>query len=221
MPTFRVAARQARYLYGQSRDSAKRSEMAFCLKIDDGLELRLLEEQHAETVFAVVDRNRAYLRQWLPWLDLSVSADDTRNFIRKSLNEFANGEGLVAGVWENGQVIGAIGYNFIDRSNRVAHIGYWLAFERQGKGVMTRACRAMIDYAFSELKLNRIEIRCATGNTKSCAIPQRLGFKKEGVQRQAEWLYDNFVDLEIYGMLASEWPNANQGELSVGRRQLP
>jgi ribosomal-protein-serine acetyltransferase len=186
--------------------------MAFYLKIDDGLELRLLEERHAEAVFAVVDRNRAYLRQWLPWLELSVSADDTRNFIRKSLNEFANGEGLVAGVWENGRVIGAIGYNFIDRSNRIAHIGYWLTSERQGKGVMTRACRAMIDYAFSELKLNRIEIRCATGNTKSCAIPQRLGFKKEGVQRQAEWLYDNFVDLEIYGMLASEWPSANQEE---------
>jgi ribosomal-protein-serine acetyltransferase len=180
----------------------------FSLKLDDELELRLLEERHAEAVFAVVDQNRQYLREWLPWLDVSVSADDTRSFIKKSLGEFANGEGLVAGIWDNGQVIGAISYNFIDRQNRVAHIGYWLAAGHQGRGVMTRACRAMVDYAFSELGLNRIEIRCATGNTKSCAIPQRLGFKQEGVQREAEWLYDRFVDLVVYGMLASEWWDA-------------
>jgi len=184
--------------------------MTFSLKLDDGLELRLLEERHAEAVFVVVDRNRAYLRQWLPWLDISVSPDDTRNFIKKSLNEFASGEGLVAGIWDHGQVVGAISYNFIDRSNRIAHIGYWLAAERQGKGVMTKACRAMVDHAFNELGLNRVEIRCATGNTKSCAIPQRLGFKQEGIQRQAEWLYDHFVDLVIYGMLASEWVGAKQ-----------
>jgi ribosomal-protein-serine acetyltransferase len=180
----------------------------FSLKLDDGLELRLLEERHAETVFAVVDQNRAYLRKWLPWLDVSISPDDTRSFIKKSLHEFANGEGLGAGIWNHDQLIGAISYNFIDRSNRIAHIGYWLAAGQQGRGVMTKACRALVDYAFNELKLNRVEIRCATGNTKSCAIPQRLGFKQEGLQREAEWLYDRFVDLAIYGMLASEWSGA-------------
>ena len=182
----------------------------FSLKLDDGLELRLLEVRHAEAVFAVVDRNRAYLRQWLPWLDVSVTPDDTRNFIKKSLNEFASGEGLVAGVWDDGHLIGVISYNFIDRWNRIAHFGYWIASGHQGKGVMTKACRAMVDYAFDELGLNRVEIRCATGNTKSCAIPQRLGFKQEGIQRQAEWLYDHFVDLVIYAMLASDWSIAKQ-----------
>ncbi len=184
--------------------------MGFSLKLDDGLELCLLEERHADDVFAAVDRNRAYLRQWLPWLDESVSPDDTRSFIKRSLSEFANGEKLDTGIWDHDQVIGAISYNFIDRPNRIAHIGYWLASDHQGKGIMTRACRAMVDYAFDELKLNRIEIRCATGNAKSRAIPQRLGFKQEGIQRQAEWLYDHFVDLVIYGMLASDWPAAKQ-----------
>ncbi|HEV2665016.1 MAG TPA: GNAT family N-acetyltransferase, partial [Blastocatellia bacterium] len=96
----------------------------FSLKVEDGLELRLLEERHAEAVFAVVDRNRAYLRQWLPWLDVSVSPDDTRSFINRSLNKFACGEELTAGIWDHGQIVGVIGYNFIDRSNRIAHIGY-------------------------------------------------------------------------------------------------
>ena len=70
---------------------------------------------------------------------------------------------------------------------------------------MTRACAAMVSYAFREWPLNRVQIRCATGNVRSCAIPQRLGFTREGVIRQSEWLYDHFVDLVLYSMLASEW----------------
>ncbi len=150
------------------------------------------------------------LREWLPWLDVSVSPDDTRSFIKKSLHEFADGEGMVAGIWDHGEVIGAISYNNIERSNRSVEIGYWLAAGHQGKGIVTKACRAMVDYAFNELGLNRVVIRCATGNAKSCSIPQRLGFKQEGILREAGWLYDHFVDLVVYGMLASEWADASR-----------
>ncbi len=72
---------------------------------------------------------------------------------------------------------------------------------------MTRACRALVDYAFAKLQLNRVEIRCATGNLRSQAIPERLGFTREGTLREGEWLYDHFVDLIVYSMLAREWPN--------------
>ncbi len=70
---------------------------------------------------------------------------------------------------------------------------------------MTEACRAMVNHAFRELGLNRVGIACATENHRSRAIPERLGFRQEGVQRQAEWLYDRFVDRALYAMLASEW----------------
>ena len=63
----------------------------------------------------------------------------------------------------------------------------------------------MITYAFDVYGLNKVEIHCATENRRSCAIPERLGFKQEGVLRQGEWLYDHFVDLAVYGLLASEW----------------
>jgi ribosomal-protein-serine acetyltransferase len=71
---------------------------------------------------------------------------------------------------------------------------------------MTNACRAVVTAAFENYPLHRIEIRCATGNHKSCAIPKRLGFTYEGRLRQAEWLYDHFVDLEVFSILAPEWP---------------
>jgi ribosomal-protein-serine acetyltransferase len=70
---------------------------------------------------------------------------------------------------------------------------------------MTRACRAMTTAAFADLHLNRVQIRCAVGNQRSSAVPRRLGYQYEGTLRQLQWLYDHFVDLEIYGMLAAEW----------------
>ena len=117
-----------------------------------------------------------------------------------------NNNGFVAGLWHCGQLAGVIGYAGIDWPNRTTGIGYWLGAAFQGRGLVTKACRALIAYAFTELKLNRVEIRCAPGNQKSCAIPKRLGFTEEGTLREVEWLYDHFVDLVVYGMLASEWP---------------
>ena len=87
-------------------------------------------------------------------------------------------------------------------------MGYWLASEFRGRGVMTKACQAVVEAAFTHYQLHRIEIRCATGNKRSCAIPRRLGFDYEGTLREAEWLYDHFVDLEVYSMLEQNWPRA-------------
>ncbi len=75
---------------------------------------------------------------------------------------------------------------------------------------MTRACKAIIDHTFKDLGLHRVEIRCAAENFKSQAIPERLGFAREGVIRQAEWLYDHFEDHVVYGLLAPEWPGGRK-----------
>ena len=75
----------------------------------------------------------------------------------------------------------------------------------QGRGIVTKACRTLVTYAFEQYTLNKVEIHCATGNTRSRAIPEKLGFVQEGIIRQAEWLNDHYVDMVVYGMLASEW----------------
>ncbi len=177
----------------------------FAYRISSDLELRLLEERHAEELFSLTDHNREYLREWLPWLDDTRSVEDTKNFIRKSLEQFANSSGFQAGIWFKGDLAGVVGYHRIDWPNRMTSIGYWLGASYQGQGLMTAACRALVKYAVDDLKLNRVEIRCAASNTKSRAIPERLDFNQEGVLRQAEWLYDHFVDHVVYAMLASEW----------------
>ena len=177
----------------------------FAIAVDEELSLGLLEERHAEALFALTERNREHLRRWLPWVDAVQVTEDTRHFLRQSLEQLARGDGFQAGIWLRGKLVGVIGYHRISRPNRYTEIGYWLDAKSQGQGVMTRACRAMVSYAFAELGLNRVEIRCATGNTRSCAVPERLGFRREGVLRQVEWLDGAPVDHVLYAVLAEEW----------------
>jgi ribosomal-protein-serine acetyltransferase len=177
----------------------------FSHKLTEDTELRLLEKRHAKELTDLTDRNREYLRAWLPWVDANQTVEDRKNFIRDALKQFAHNKGLVAGIWHEGGLAGVIGYHALDWENRTVEVGYWLDEEHQGKGLVTAACRALVDHAFGELGLNRVVISCATENKKSCAIPERLGFRREGVQRQAEWLYDHFVDHVVYAIVASEW----------------
>ncbi len=177
----------------------------FAHKLGENTELRLLEERHAEELTNLTDRNRVHLRAWLPWVDGSRTVEDRKNFIRGALKQFAGNNGFQAGIWHEERLVGVVGHHGIDWENRSTSLGYWLGEGSQGQGFATAACRALVDHAFRELGLNRVTIACATENKKSCAIPERLGFRREGVQRQAEWLYDRFVDHVVYAALASEW----------------
>ena len=175
-------------------------------RIDPDLELHLLAERDAGDIFALVEQNRPYLRQWLPWVDYTRSIEDERAFIRSLQAQYLGDNGFACGIWYQKQLTGTIGYHPIDRIKSQVEIGYWLAAPFQGKGIMTKACRVMVDYAFTRLGIQKVVIRCALGNTRSCAIPRRLGFQYEGIVKQGEWLYDHFVDLNVFGMLASDWP---------------
>lgn len=107
---------------------------------------------------------------------------------------------------------GIVGYNEVDWQNKIAYIGYWLGEGFQGKGIMTRATKALVDYAFEQLNLNKVDIRAAERNKKSRSIPERLGFQQEGKIRAGELLYGKYVDHVIYGMLKNEWEKMNASE---------
>ena len=175
------------------------------MTVNENTELRLLELNHAQQLFDLVHQNRQHLRQWLPWLDVNTGVRDSFDFIQSTQKQFADKQSLVMGIWHKGDLVGVIGHNRIDWSSRIAYPGYWLSSSAMGQGTMTACCKTLINHAFSELGLNRIDIRCAIGNHKSCAIPKRLGFTHEGVIRQAEWLYDRFVDHNIFSLLACDW----------------
>lgn len=176
----------------------------FSRQITIDAELRLIEARHCEEVFAMVEKNRAHLRRWMPWVDGSKSVEDIRKWQQTGAEQFAKNNGFHAGIWHREKFVGTIGFHAMDWTHRKTSIGYWLDESSQGMGLMTAACRAMTRHALGELKLNRVEIRCAVGNGRSRGIPKRLGFTEEGRLREVEWLYDHFEDHIVYSLLAGE-----------------
>jgi ribosomal-protein-serine acetyltransferase len=183
----------------------------FIRNLGHGVEMKLLEVRHAPAVYETVERNREYLRLWLPWVDKTHSVDDIEAFIKMSLDQFAGNQGFAAGIWQGRELIGTLGFHRIDWPNKKAELGYWLDEAHQGKGIISAACRAGIEHAFAEWRLIRVEIHCATANKKSCAIPQRLGFQFEGVRRDGQILKGSAVDINVYSMLAREWHSSAAG----------
>jgi ribosomal-protein-serine acetyltransferase len=183
------------------------SKELFPIQIDQDVRLNLLEPKHALELFRLMDSNRTHLREWLPFVDDYRSVAAATQFITRNREEHNGKTGLVAGIWAEELLAGVVTFDYIDWSNRAVLIGFWLGKSFEGRGIMTRACSALTDLSINELGMNRVEISCAVENRRCRLVPERLGFKPEGISRQKEWLYDHFVDTVSYGMLASEWKN--------------
>jgi ribosomal-protein-serine acetyltransferase len=173
--------------------------------IDERTVLRPMAPADEVGVWQAVDRNRAHLRRFLPWLDSTTSASDIEAFRLRTQSQEREGSGLVRLIEHAGTISGVVGYNVIDQFNRRAELGYWIDRTIEGRGICRRACEQLIRYGFEELDLNRISIAAATENRRSRALAERLGFTLEGVRREAEWLYDHYVDHALYGLLRREW----------------
>lgn len=176
-------------------------------KVDNEVSLRLFNKDDSKEFYDLTINSKAYLKEWLGWLDYTKSIEDTAQNIQSRCNELVENGGYPQSfaIIYNGEIAGTIGFNEINKTNKIGVVGYWLGEKFQGKGIMSKAFKAVIDYGFNDLKLNRIEVRIAVENKKSRALPERFGFKKEGEIRQAEWLYDHYVDHIIYGLLENEW----------------
>lgn len=177
----------------------------FHYQIDAETELCLLNLEHLQPFFELAQQNQDHIREWMFWIGADYSLADAEQHIQHALERWAANDGFEAGIWYKGTLAGCVRYNYIDWTHRNTEIGYWLGAAFQGLGLATKACRALINHAFTDLALHRVEIRCLSENLKSRRIPERLGFIEEGLVRQVRWRRDHFADHVVYGMLASEW----------------
>ena len=174
-------------------------------RIDEEIVLRELTLDDAGAVFEVVSRNYEHLKNFMHWASPDYDLVSACEFIRRAIGDRAERKSLGLGIFRNGEFIGAIGFVNFDWVAMKTEMGYWIAGDEQGKGIVSAAARRLVDFAFDELKMNRIEIRCSAENLRSSAIPKRLGFKLEGLLRQSECRGRRLHDFEVYGLLASEW----------------
>jgi ribosomal-protein-serine acetyltransferase len=175
-------------------------------------ELKEIQLSDAPEVFNIIEKDREYLREWLPFIDFTTKVEDTAVFIR-GVRMKASDMNNVFVIVNFGRIAGVISYKGTDTLNHKTEIGYWLAKDYQGKGFITRSCIKLIDNAFDTMKMNRVQIKTGVCNTKSSAVPKRLDFTFEGIEREGEYLNGRYIDLEIYSMLKLDWQkNRNRYE---------
>ena len=172
--------------------------------------LRLVREEDAEELYSRVDQNREHLQWRASWVDKTTTKADTLKFVRTCLESAVSGTGFHYALLLDGEIIGLLAFNTIEKINRCATMSYWLVESQTGRGLMTTAAKTLISEGFRQLELNRIQARVATENYPSQAVCDRLGLKKEGILRQAEWANDHFIDLTVNSVLRSEWNTYNQ-----------
>ncbi|MEN2428184.1 GNAT family N-acetyltransferase [Chromobacterium vaccinii] len=161
----------------------------------------------AAAIYALIDRYRATLSQWMAGIVRPQSAADTEAFLR--LQAEGNDEGRCAHrvILADGEIAGICSLHGISAAHRYARLGYWLADSHVGRGVMSQALALLLRHAFEDLGLHRLELGCAPENLRSCRVAERLGFKLEGELRDAQFLRGRFWNMRCYGLLADEWKN--------------
>jgi len=191
------------YLLAEEWQDKTTPEFAF--QIDEKTELRPFMPHHAQEVFALVNQHRNTLRQWMDWVDGHQTLRDSTSFIKTALEHYSDYDGLDTGIWYDGQFCGQVSFNSWSLRNFKADLGYWLADSYTGKGIMTKAVRAMLDYAFGVVGMHRVELLCAVQNERSCAVAKRLNFTHEGVLRRGERIRNQFYDVNAYAKLKPDW----------------
>jgi ribosomal-protein-serine acetyltransferase len=181
----------------------------FEVDVEQGIRLREIQMTDAHAIFQIIDRDREYMRVWLPFVDFTRIVEDTETFIKNAHAEPADRNKTIYIIMHKNQLAGLISFKYTDRANHKTELGYWLAQDQQGKGLVTKSCKALINLAFERMGMHRVQIRVSVDNLRSKSIPIRLGFKFEGIERDGEFLNGHYTDLEVYSILKNEWLHHN------------
>jgi ribosomal-protein-serine acetyltransferase len=177
------------------------------LKVDDEIDLRLVHPDYANMHFEVAMANKEHIGRWLEWIYKYQSGQDSLNFINFALEKYERGEALECFIFYQDKLVGSVGFGKITKANNSAEIGYWLASDYCGKGIMTKSVKTLVEYGFNFLNLHRIYIKAATGNEKSANIPRKLGFTQDAILRDEGQMKGKYYDVYYFSLLKSEFNN--------------
>jgi ribosomal-protein-serine acetyltransferase len=178
---------------------------AIALEIAPNLHARPAIISDATALAEIVRQNLTQICTYLPAVAALATIDGARNHL-EHVAELAIREELLEWHLFSGDVLcGSLRINHIEKDSHKVSIGYFVGADYQGRGIATKAVRAIAAYCFHTLNVNRIELRCATSNLPSMHVAERSGFALEGTLRQAELLGGAYADLYVYGLLRSEF----------------
>lgn len=174
--------------------------------------VRAVQPGDGAALWEAIEEAREHLRPWLPWVDEQRSPSDSEAYARRAHARWLTRDDMVHRIWDRqtGQCLGAVGLHPANWNVPSFEIGYWLRPSAVGRGYMTEAVRLVCGLAFEVLGAARVFIRCDPHNTRSAAVPQRLGFRHEGTLRcDTRSPSGELRDTMYWGMTAEEWGGRN------------
>lgn len=172
---------------------------------DDGAELTPLQPWQAEEFFAHIDASREFIGAHIGLPDAVPDLAAARSFLQAYARKTVDDAGYLYGIRLDGRLVGGLMFRTFDTTAETAEVGCWLEPSAAGRGLVTRACRTIIDWAVEQRGMHRIEWHAPSANTPSLAVARRLGMRREGVRRECYPYRGKRADMEIWSVLAPEW----------------
>ena len=184
---------------------ANQTEDLKVIQVTESVLLKEIEFSDASDIFIAIDSQREYLGKWLPFVDKTKEIADSHNFIKSVSDTPSENREYTFVIHYNGVFAGVIGFKSTDKLNKRTEIGYWLSEPFQKLGIITASVKKLMQFAYDDLGMNRIQIKCAVGNIPSRNIPRKLGYTFEGIERAGELLSgDVFTDIAVYSKLKND-----------------
>ncbi len=174
------------------------------IRVNQNIELRQFQKKDAKILFEFININRDYLKKWLNWVNFIQSVEQEKKYLDSLLQDINKAPSIDFSIWYDKKLVGTLGLVNIDRLNRCANLGYCIDEAFQSKGIITESCNAIIEKAFKEFNIHRLEIRTAADNFRSKAVARRLGFRSEGTLRECYYINNGFIDCEVFGKIKVE-----------------
>ncbi|MEV4947058.1 GNAT family protein [Streptomyces sp. NPDC053755] len=192
----------------------------FTLPLGDHAVLRPLEPWQAREFLAHIDRSRGSVDPWIPWATFSTDLVSATATLQRYADRQAQDAGRIYGIWLDGTLVGGVMFTRFDGASGVCEVGCWAEPAGEGRGLVTRACRELIDWAFRQRGMSRVEWWAAAGNTRSIAVARRLGMSRDGVLRSHSSYRGRRYDVEVWSLLADEWPPTGDASGAGDRAEL-
>ncbi|GAA1377619.1 GNAT family N-acetyltransferase [Streptomyces beijiangensis] len=180
----------------------------FTIPLGENARLSPLEPLHAQEFLDHMDRARPNVDPWIPWAARSTDLASATATLQSYADKQAADTGRIYGIWLDGTLVAGVMFTRFDGPAGMCEIGCWAEEAAQGRGLVTRACRELVDWAFGERGMTRVEWWVAPGNTRSIEVARRLGMTREGVLRKRYPYRGTRQDSEVWSVLADEWPPA-------------
>lgn len=165
-----------------------------------------IEVSDGPELWDAVEGSRWHLERWLPWVPFNNTRDASLRYAEACALDWDAGRAVRFAIRDRKtrELLGVVGLDSCVHLHRACELGYWLRREVTGRGLMTEASQAALDFAFGRMGVHRIRCAAATDNVASLRVISRLGFHFEGIARQAELVGSRWLDHALFARLASD-----------------